>query len=68
MNERYDFRTKRLFVNDALVQNQAITTDRAQANYLLNVLRLKADDSVLLFNGRDGEWRASIVPTGRKAC
>lgn len=68
MSERYDFRTKRLFVSDNLVKNQALDTDRAQANYLLNVLRLRADDNVLLFNGRDGEWRASILPTGRKAC
>lgn len=68
MSERYDFRTKRLFVSDDLLQNQGIETDRAQANYLLNVLRLKAGDNVLLFNGRDGEWRGSIVPTGRKSC
>lgn len=68
MSERYDFRTKRLFVSDNLIQNQSIEMDRAQANYLLNVLRLKVDDNVLLFNGRDGEWRACLVPTGRKAC
>lgn len=68
MSERYDFRTKRLFVNDTLILNQTISPDRAQANYLLNVLRLKADDTVLLFNGKEGEWRASIVPTGRKSC
>ena len=41
--------------------------DRAKANYLLNVLRLKAADSVLIFNGRDGEWRAEIAVEGRKA-
>lgn len=68
MSERYDFRTKRLFVSDDLIENQALDANRAQANYLLNVLRLRADDNVLLFNGRDGEWRASILPTGRKAC
>ncbi|MFK8032890.1 MAG: 16S rRNA (uracil(1498)-N(3))-methyltransferase [Hyphomicrobiales bacterium] len=68
MSERYDFRTKRLFVKDDLIENQAVNSDRAQANYLLNVLRLRADDNVLLFNGKDGEWRASIRPIGRKAC
>src|SRR5690606_39023517 len=31
-----------------------------QANYLGNVLRLKAGDSVLVFNGRDGEWRGVL--------
>lgn len=42
--------------------------DRQQANYLLNVLRLKSDDRVLVFNGKDGEWLAKIVVEGRKAC
>ena len=36
-----------------------VALDRDQANYLLNVLRLKRGDAVLLFNGRDGEWQAS---------
>lgn len=68
MTTRYDFRTKRLFIQSDLVADQAIEADRAQANYLLNVLRLRADDKVLLFNGKDGEWLASIAPSGRKAC
>ena len=68
MSERTDFRTKRLYVDDALSAGQAIEADRAKANYLLNVLRLKSGDAVLLFNGRDGEWLADIVPSGRKAC
>jgi len=41
--------------------------DRSQANYLLNVLRLKAGDPVLVFNGRDGEWRAALAGEGRKS-
>ncbi len=41
--------------------------DRAGANYLLNVLRLKSGDDVLVFNGRDGEWRARMAEAGRKA-
>lgn len=68
MGERYDFRTKRLHVAENLVADAAIEADRAQSNYLLNVLRLKAGSSILLFNGRDGEWLADIQPTGRKAC
>ena len=68
MSERTDFRTKRLYVEDALSAGQAVEADRPKANYLLNVLRLKSGDAVLLFNGRDGEWLADIVPGGRKAC
>lgn len=66
--ERYDFRTKRLFVEAALAAGASLEANRSQANYLLNVLRLKADDNVLVFNGRDGEWLAGIEPDGRKAC
>ena len=56
---RYDFRTPRLYVADAAGRAaQRSRSTRSQANYLRNVLRLKAGDAVLLFNGRDGEWRA----------
>jgi 16S rRNA (uracil1498-N3)-methyltransferase len=64
----YDFRTSRLFVGGDLAPAAVIEADRAQANYLLNVLRLRGGAVVLLFNGRDGEWRARIVENGRKAC
>jgi 16S rRNA (uracil1498-N3)-methyltransferase len=63
---RYDFRTPRLHVAPALAAGGVIALDRGQVNYLVNVLRLKAGDPVLLFNGRDGEWRARLAPaTGR---
>ena len=54
----YDFTAPRLFVAAALAEGVILPLDRAQANYLLNVLRKGPDDPVLLFNGRDGEWRA----------
>lgn len=66
--ERYDFKTQRLFVEPPLAEGASIEVDRTQANYLLNVLRLKADAPLLLFNGKDGEWLAHIAPLGRKAC
>ncbi len=66
--ERYDFKTQRLFVDQALNAGKALEVDRTQANYLLNVLRLKARASVLVFNGKDGEWLAELEPTGRKSC
>ncbi len=40
---------------------QEVPFDRAQTNYLQNVLRLKRGDELLLFNGRDGEWQASLA-------
>jgi len=68
MGESYDFRTPRLYVEAPLGAGARIGTDRAQGNYLLNVLRLKDGDGVLLFNGRDGEWLARIEASGRKGC
>ncbi|SCY88056.1 16S rRNA (uracil(1498)-N(3))-methyltransferase [Microvirga guangxiensis] len=63
----YDFNAPRLCVDSQLQKNARIALDRAQANYLLNVLRLKDGESVLIFNGQDGEWRAEISVEGRKS-
>lgn len=63
---RYDFRTPRLYVEEPLSRGGAVALDRDQANYMLNVLRLKQGDAVLLFNGRDGEWRGQLAGSGRK--
>jgi 16S rRNA (uracil1498-N3)-methyltransferase len=59
-----DFRAPRLFVDAALVAGAMVELERNHSNYLGNVLRLAAGEAVLVFNGRDGEWRASIA--GRK--
>jgi 16S rRNA (uracil1498-N3)-methyltransferase len=61
---RIDFRTPRLYVDAPLAGGGAVALAPEQSNYLGNVLRLKSGDKVLTFNGRDGEWAASI--TGRK--
>ena len=60
----FDFSAPRLFVNAPLNAGQAVPLERNQSNYLGNVLRLAAGDTILVFNGRDGEWQAEI--TGRK--
>jgi 16S rRNA (uracil1498-N3)-methyltransferase len=59
-----DFRSPRLFVDAALAPGETVTLEHSQSNYLGNVLRLSAGDTILVFNGRDGEWQASIA--GRK--
>ncbi len=43
-----------------------VALDRAQSNYLLNVLRMGEGATVLTFNGRDGEWLARISIVGKK--
>ena len=57
---KLDFRSPRLFVDAALAAGQTVALERSQSNYLGNVLRLSAGGTVLVFNGRDGEWQASI--------
>ena len=59
-----DFRAPRLFIDAPLKAGESLALERNQSNYLGNVLRLAAGDTVLVFNGRDGEWRAQIA--GRK--
>lgn len=64
---RYDFRATRLFVDAPLEAGGRIALDRDAANYLRNVLRLKSGDAVLLFNGRDGEWAATLDAAGKRS-
>lgn len=61
-----DFASTRLFVRAPLGAGASIALDKGQVNYLVNVLRLGDADAVLVFNGRDGEWRARLFATGRK--
>jgi 16S rRNA (uracil1498-N3)-methyltransferase len=56
----------RLCLDLSLAAGQPLPLAREQANYLLNVLRLKAGEQVLVFNGRDGEWLAELSAEGRK--
>jgi len=56
----YDFGKARLFVSAPLEAGGTVALDRGQAHYLGHVLRLKAGDPILVFNGRDGEWSATL--------
>lgn len=62
----HDFTAPRLFLRTTLAVGARIDLDRAQANYLVNVLRLGEGNEVLVFNGNDGEWRARLVSAGRR--
>jgi 16S rRNA (uracil1498-N3)-methyltransferase len=54
-----DFRRPRLFVDAALAAGETVALERSQSNYLGNVLRLSEGDTILVFNGCDGEWLTS---------
>ena len=64
---RYDFRSPRLYVKAALEAGATVALELAQTHYLGTVLRLRAGERVLLFNGRDGEWSATIAGERRSA-
>ncbi|MBN8956567.1 MAG: 16S rRNA (uracil(1498)-N(3))-methyltransferase [Rhizobiales bacterium] len=63
----YDFTGTRLFVEEALAGGATIPLGKAQSHYLLQVMRLQPGAELLVFNGRDGEWRARLEPAGKKA-
>ncbi|HLI12998.1 MAG TPA: 16S rRNA (uracil(1498)-N(3))-methyltransferase [Alphaproteobacteria bacterium] len=55
----------RLFVDQALAPGVAVGLGAEQAHYLRSVMRLSAGAPLLLFNGRDGEWRARLDGLGK---
>jgi 16S rRNA (uracil1498-N3)-methyltransferase len=64
---RYDFRSPRLYVERPLEEGANVPLDHAQTHYLGGVLRLKSGSRVLVFNGRDGEWSATLALQRRTA-
>lgn len=57
----------RLYVEHPLGQGQTIPLLRDQAHYLFGVMRQGVGDGVLVFNGRDGEWRAEVAEAGKRS-
>lgn len=66
MDDELDFRANRLYVDAPLQAGAQVDVSREQANYLLNVLRLGNLGQILVFNGRDGEWLATVEAKGRR--
>ena len=64
--EPEDFRAPRLCLDAPLGAGETVPLGRDQANYLVNVLRLGDGGTILVFNGRDGEWLARIARRGRR--
>lgn len=62
------FPSVRLYVDVPLTGGATIVCAPEQANYLLNVLRLSVGAEILVFNGRDGEWRARIAEVAKRRC
>ncbi len=58
----------RLYVEHDLAGGASFEATPDQMHYLAGVMRLAPGDGVMLFNGRDGEWRAEITEATRKSC
>ncbi|WP_338576832.1 16S rRNA (uracil(1498)-N(3))-methyltransferase [Brevundimonas olei] len=56
----------RLHVQGDLAPGGAVAPTLDQSRYLTQVMRLKAGDELLVFNGRDGEWRVSVAEVLKK--
>jgi 16S rRNA (uracil1498-N3)-methyltransferase len=56
----------RLYVAADLQAGAEVALDAGQAHYLSHVMRLAPGGEVALFNGRDGEWRATLGGLGRR--
>ncbi len=63
---RANFRMQRLFIEASLAAGAALEATGEQFNYLANVLRMGDGAEILLFNGRDGEWKARLSFPSRK--
>src|ERR1700754_444861 len=63
---RANFRMQRLFVEADIGAGVGIEAGQDQFNYLVNVLRMADGAEILLFNGRDGEWRTGLSFPRRK--
>ena len=59
--------TPRLHVDETLTEDREVALSRQQTHYLVDVLRLGKGSAVRVFNGRDGEWLASLANVSRKS-
>ena len=62
----YDFTSTRLFIDQPLAADGEAALEKPQQNYLVNVLRLAPGDRLAVFNGRDGEFEASLAGSGKR--
>lgn len=56
----------RLYVKGSFTGGADVLLDEKQTHYLTKVLRQKPEDQLVVFNGEDGEWLASINPLTKK--
>ncbi|MCP5382393.1 MAG: 16S rRNA (uracil(1498)-N(3))-methyltransferase [Kordiimonadaceae bacterium] len=55
----------RLYLDDQINSGTVFLIEGNQGHYLVNVMRVKLGDYVIIFNGFDGEWLAEITKVGK---
>ena len=56
----------RLFVEENLKEGEIISLDEKKVHYLIHVMRCNVGDEVYLFNGKDGEFKSTILQETKK--
>ena len=59
--------TPRIYVDGDLAPNTTVVIEGGKHHHLRNVLRLKAADAVILFNGQGGEYGAEVQAITKQA-
>ncbi len=59
--------TPRLYVDAPLAAGERLELDSDQSHYLTRVMRLGVNSPVRLFNGRDGEFAASLAEISKRS-
>jgi 16S rRNA (uracil1498-N3)-methyltransferase len=57
---------RRLFLTPAQLASETVTISGADAHHLLNVLRVRAGERLLLLDGLGGAWHAEVLDTGKR--
>ena len=57
----------RLFVDHTLGEAQSVPLNKDQAHYIFSVMRKSIGETILIFDGNNGEWEASIEEISKKS-
>ena len=57
----------RLFVDHTLGEAQSVPLNKDQAHYIFSVMRKRIGETILIFDGNNGEWEASIEEISKKS-
>ena len=55
----YQFKT-RVYSESSLDKNLIVPLSKKQSHKLLNVLRMKTNEDIIIFNNVSGEWSAKV--------